>query len=801
MTEEEDSEAPHRGDDMLGHWLGYLDDMHKRKNCPLCRLIIKFADIAYPYFWGPDYLCRSGDRVEIIAVAIPAEELPDFRRPALGGPTAWYIALIFFSNTDQLGPTSRYLVLHADDSVQRPGDTSITNDERLTTPIYSARTMKEGQADLNLVKQWLQYCERNHTHQKCMQKAWSATREGPGLQGQSSVVETTLSESPPVTDRQAKAAAPARLRVIDVETRTIVEAPPFCRYATLSYVWGWPQPSGSRSKARVTHVEVQPKMFRMTRETFMANHGALPLQLPRTIEDAIFIVKELGEKYLWVDALCIFQDDLEDTQYQVSQMEVIYGGALVTLVAAHGADANAGLSGVRQGSRDAEHQCSATVDGVRVFISMPMLEEELYGPRLESLLEAERSTWITRGWCYQEGLLSPRCLIFTRNQIFWKCSQELLSESIQEIEGNLRFFQRPAPYADVFCSPLLASPFKNDASEMPTKSLDCAYYIQTVEEYSSRGLTFESDALNAFSGIIQGMERSYKGRFIWGLPEAAFDLALLWRPLVTDSSFKRRKMFPSWSWLSCSGGVTYNRHLPSFVQSTIFTREHAIPIHQYIIEGTSGHLHHIMQPDVIKDGELQSMMREAFPADGEVESNAEESPPPYKTEDSSRNEPKTNCDADDGTDLRLRPEHSHILNFQAPCARFPIYHVSPVGDDETATQFRVRSAAIDSDSTNNGDVGMKLLIDDPADVSRLDGQQCHFVLLSRWETIDAQLLDREGVFKEQRYVNVMLVESEPQKEEAQDDGESEIWYRLGVGTIPGEVWKSENPQLKSVRLG
>ena len=802
MTEEENSGAPDRDAALPGLCLGFLDDIHKRKNCcSLCCLIIRFADIAYPEFWEPDYLFISGDRVEITAQAIPAEELPDFRRPAVGGPTAWYIALVFSTKTDRLVDNGRYLVLRAEDSRPRLGDTGITDDNRLTTPMYSARPMKEGQADLNLVKEWLQNCERYHTYPKCMQRAWSATTEGPGLQGQNSEVETTITESPPVTDHRAKAAARAPLRVIDVETQAIVEAPHLCRYVTLSYVWGWPQPPNSACKAPLTHVEVQPKMFRMTREAFLADHGALPLQLPRTIEDAMFVLKELGEKYLWVDALCIFQDDLEDIQYRVSQMDMIYGAALVTLVAAHGADANTGLLGVRKGSRDAEHQCSAIVDGVRVFISMPMLEEELYRSQLGSLLEAERGIWMTRGWCYQEGILSPRCLIFTRNQIFWKCSEELLCESIQGIEGYHRSFQRPAPYAHVFCSPVLASPFEGDASDKSRTSLDRVYYILAVEDYSSRGLTFESDALNAFSGIIRGMERSYEGRFVWGLPEAAFDLALLWRPLVTDSSLKRRKMFRSWSWPSCSGGVTYQRHLPRFVQSTIFSQEHAIPIHQYSIEDALGHLRQIMQPDVTKDEDLQRIMREISPIDDEVDSNADESPLPYKTEDSLRNAPKTNCDADDSIDPRLHPEHSHILNFQAPCARFPIYHVSPVDDDETATQFRVRSTAIDRDSTNDDDVGMKLLIDNPADVSRLNGQECDFVLLSRWETIDAELLDREGVFKEQRYVNVMLVERKPNEEQAQDDGESEIWYRLGVGTIPGEVWRSGNPWLKSIRLG
>jgi hypothetical protein len=76
----------------------------------------------------------------------------------------------------------------------------------------------------------------------------------------------------------------------------------------------------------------------------------LPDFLPPTIEDALQLVKDLGEKYLWVDSLCIIKDD-PDMSIQINQMDRIYGTAVATIVAAAGRDVGAGLRGIRPTSR------------------------------------------------------------------------------------------------------------------------------------------------------------------------------------------------------------------------------------------------------------------------------------------------------------------------------------------------------------------------------------------------------------------------------------------------------------------
>jgi hypothetical protein len=74
-------------------------------------------------------------------------------------------------------------------------------------------------------------------------------------------------------------------------------------------------------------------------------------QLPQTIQDAMILMSQIQERYLWVDSLCIVQDDKDVKRSQIATMNQIYQGAYATIIAASGNDANAGLPGVRSGTR------------------------------------------------------------------------------------------------------------------------------------------------------------------------------------------------------------------------------------------------------------------------------------------------------------------------------------------------------------------------------------------------------------------------------------------------------------------
>jgi Heterokaryon incompatibility protein (HET) len=64
--------------------------------------------------------------------------------------------------------------------------------------------------------------------------------------------------------------------------------------------------------------------------------GSLGHNLPATLEDAMLLVKDLGERYLWIDTLCIIQDDAQSKHRNIRQMGLVYSRAFATIVGLHG---------------------------------------------------------------------------------------------------------------------------------------------------------------------------------------------------------------------------------------------------------------------------------------------------------------------------------------------------------------------------------------------------------------------------------------------------------------------------------
>ncbi|OWY55790.1 hypothetical protein AALT_g11147 [Alternaria alternata] len=85
-------------------------------------------------------------------------------------------------------------------------------------------------------------------------------------------------------------------------------------------------------------------------------------------------------------------------------------------------------------------------------------------------------------------------------------------------------------------------------------------YAEAVEEYSSRNISFHEDTVKAFAGVLSVLRTSFRGDFLFGLPDTELDQALLWQPKGALSRRKDRngnELFPSWSWAGWEGGVRY----------------------------------------------------------------------------------------------------------------------------------------------------------------------------------------------------------------------------------------------------
>lgn len=294
---------------------------------------------------------------------------------------------------------------------------------------------------------------------------------------------------------------PQNLRVIDTVDGCIVRAPPCCRYLALSYVWG--------------NVE-QPMLTQATSErlsTPRALLGEFWTKLPKTIQDTITLSGLIGERYLWVDSLCIVRDSDDDKNIQIAQMNFVYQHAIVTIVSASGLDCNAGLPGLHRLPK-ADYESSK--------FSQEMLE----------------SVWMTRAWTLQESVLSRRRLIFTRNDIFFHCSS-----AVWKTVDNPQPSNSPTdPEVDLGHASELSIGYLGIQGS-PEQIFHLTYKV-LVKAFVGRNLTKDSDSLMAFSGIMAVLEPNI-GKFLYGLPIHYFLAALCWH---NDGSHTRRNDFPSWSW-------------------------------------------------------------------------------------------------------------------------------------------------------------------------------------------------------------------------------------------------------------
>lgn len=106
----------------------------------------------------------------------------------------------------------------------------------------------------------------------------------------------------------------------------------FNPYVALSYCWGGDQP------------------HKTTRESLAKHDGTLDLyRLPATIQDACKVTHGLGFSYLWVDSLCIVQDDENEKQKEIANMELIYSNATVTISASRASSCTNGFLQPRVG--------------------------------------------------------------------------------------------------------------------------------------------------------------------------------------------------------------------------------------------------------------------------------------------------------------------------------------------------------------------------------------------------------------------------------------------------------------------
>lgn len=359
--------------------------------------------------------------------------------------------------------------------------------------------------DVKVACRWMQNCLEKHG--KC-----GKSREG-------------------VTKEDPKVSHHLLTRVIDVCTSDGSQAPYLHinqggvdRYVTLSHCWG------------------NAVTLKTTRETVATHMKQISmLELTKTFHDAIIITRNLGFRYLWIDSLCIVQDDPKDWEVESAMMGHIYRNSIVTISASSSASSNVGFLYPRRS--DPKISLSrALSDGSTAVIRLRK--------RLKEFKETVSSGPLCqRAWAFQERLLSRRILHYADDQVHWECQESCLSEGGRSISGHDRL------KSSSILSHIAASP----SSAVEPRSLYLDWY-ETVEAYTRGELTRASDKLPALSGLAGVFSTQTGDRYLAGLWESDIKFGLLWSAARSDAPRLRSPpayRAPSWSWAALDGHISF----------------------------------------------------------------------------------------------------------------------------------------------------------------------------------------------------------------------------------------------------
>jgi hypothetical protein len=254
-------------------------------------------------------------------------------------------------------------------------------------------------------------------------------------------------------------------------------------------------------------------------------------------QETVYIMRQLAMRYLWVDSLCIIQDDTEDWEVESKKMSMVYNRALFTI--ARQCESNTSLRCLP----DLSHRVSD------LYISPPIYAR----PTIKHMWEGDVFPLSKRGWVYQERLLSPRTIHFSDQEISWECYEISTCQCAVELKyGDYYNDSIPKIYhAEALC--LKTRTLKPETSALRQR------WRQIVEEYSCLRLTNPSDRLHAVRGCAEQIREHLKESYHFGLWQGDLVGDMAWRACTPSPRPTCQHSTPTWSWASTSAGVDYVR--------------------------------------------------------------------------------------------------------------------------------------------------------------------------------------------------------------------------------------------------
>ncbi|KAH8810760.1 heterokaryon incompatibility protein-domain-containing protein [Xylogone sp. PMI_703] len=307
-------------------------------------------------------------------------------------------------------------------------------------------------------------------------------------------------------------------------------------------------------------------------------------KLRKTFREAITMTRRLGIQYIWIDSLCIIQDDAKDWETEAAKMGSIYNRAYLVIAATGSVDGDGGifidkvpyvtLLGEDQQKRRFEIYVRQQLSHSSFSWGVSNIETQR-ATRYKYRSTADSSyPLFTRAWCFQERLLGSRVLHFTREELIFECITSVSCEC-----GALADFPDDwvLPSRN-FVSSRHPSATSSHLSQhdliigkLPEVTIENAIvdgfslfddWRDLVSEYSERMITRSSDWLPALAGLATKWEYPETGRYLAGLWTKDLLRGLLWQSLDPDESDISAYIAPSWSWANTHHSVSWISKFP-----------------------------------------------------------------------------------------------------------------------------------------------------------------------------------------------------------------------------------------------
>lgn len=342
--------------------------------------------------------------------------------------------------------------------------------------------------------------------------------------------------------------APLPTRILDVRDyptslRLVISNGRRAKYVALSHCWG--------GKLHL----------RTTKDTLEKHQKYIPCSgLSETIRNAAWVTKDLGIDYLWIDSLCIIQEDVADFHRESRQMSSVYQNSYLTIAATGAIDGTQGLF-----LRSTQAGYIAALCNAEEPEQGHMYFNTSFSPA-ESIFEAPLNK---RAWVLQEHLFARRTLHFASNQLYWECRRIFVGEDEKSVDLEA--------FVDFPCRNFLLNSLER-AFEKPgydpfrivtwagrADRFKGVYtmWARIIQYYSGRGLTNPSDKLPAILSLSLELERLLGPSFrmheghLFGGGYRELQSLLWWAHLDARLCRPAQRRAPSWSWASVDGAVGF----------------------------------------------------------------------------------------------------------------------------------------------------------------------------------------------------------------------------------------------------